>query len=654
MPAYVSTQTGDWNDVNTWGGGGWPNVAADTATISAGHTVYYNVDSAIELGNVTIAATGTLRFLGTLSTRMVLGATRQLIVNGTLELGTVTVPVDEAYTCQIRWNATGGMITIDGNTGRVQMYDDPDYYGGSSEPVQLASAWDAGQTFTIVGDYTTRWKAGQILLVFDGKSCNGSAVQRAKLFTIFSLVLNGSNTDVTIVEAAPGPAWTAVASRGLVWNTSRNIIIGTYYSETTYYFNMDTFAIAWVNFPTTDYSLYSRVGMDRFRGKFIQPALNAALDLDFDGVICHTNTALVYAYRCHFQGLAYSTWYGFNRMYGCTIDWDILGSLYCYQYTQGCIFNGDIIDCSMPFGFNTGWSCDCVINGDLISNGGGLYGLLGDNNVMNGRMMGIYSWLGGFPTRVKIRGSIGWDKQGISMPSFWFDIYLFSGDEEVVFEGAKMPLGGLTAYYWTYSSYLSKAPTSYAIIPSANHNQVQGAHHTYNKFSDIDKNVVVTREGHESSLEITPKLWMRKFPPDTELIWREQNVPVVSQTRSVFVRGAAWGVFPDATELWFEAEYPSGAVINEKTIIKSVQVLSANDVWTELSVTFVPTRIGEVVYRLYFGKYQAAAKIYVDGFLNRTGMRGVACTWWGNSKMNVDYNAGYANPIGGKHVIAVD
>lgn len=38
MAAYTSTQSGDWDDVATWGGGGFP-VNNDTATISVNHTV---------------------------------------------------------------------------------------------------------------------------------------------------------------------------------------------------------------------------------------------------------------------------------------------------------------------------------------------------------------------------------------------------------------------------------------------------------------------------------------------------------------------------------------------------------------------------------------------------------------------------------------
>lgn len=47
MAAFTSTQSGNWNDVNTWGGGGYPFQASatDTATIASGHTVTITADN---------------------------------------------------------------------------------------------------------------------------------------------------------------------------------------------------------------------------------------------------------------------------------------------------------------------------------------------------------------------------------------------------------------------------------------------------------------------------------------------------------------------------------------------------------------------------------------------------------------------------------
>lgn len=64
MAAYTSTQSGNFSDSATWGGGGYPSVNADTFTIVAGHDVTYDVTTALTdgLGACTINAGGTLRF----------------------------------------------------------------------------------------------------------------------------------------------------------------------------------------------------------------------------------------------------------------------------------------------------------------------------------------------------------------------------------------------------------------------------------------------------------------------------------------------------------------------------------------------------------------------------------------------------------------
>lgn len=64
MAAYTSTQSGNFSNPATWGGGGYPNANTDTFTIVAGHEVTYDVTTALSegLGACTVNAGGTLRF----------------------------------------------------------------------------------------------------------------------------------------------------------------------------------------------------------------------------------------------------------------------------------------------------------------------------------------------------------------------------------------------------------------------------------------------------------------------------------------------------------------------------------------------------------------------------------------------------------------
>jgi len=105
MAAYTSSQTGAWDNVDTWGGGGYPQNSGDTATI--GHAV------TAASGNINIGTSGTITInsSGSLvwgSTTMTCGA---IACNGTAILTTGS----GAWTCQGLNGTTGsctGTLTI--------------------------------------------------------------------------------------------------------------------------------------------------------------------------------------------------------------------------------------------------------------------------------------------------------------------------------------------------------------------------------------------------------------------------------------------------------------------------------------------------------------------------------------------------------------
>lgn len=61
MAAYTSTQSGDFNNSATWGGGGWPNADGDTFTVASNTVVTYNVTTPLHggLGSSVVNAGGT-------------------------------------------------------------------------------------------------------------------------------------------------------------------------------------------------------------------------------------------------------------------------------------------------------------------------------------------------------------------------------------------------------------------------------------------------------------------------------------------------------------------------------------------------------------------------------------------------------------------
>ena len=64
MTAYTSSQSGNFSSASTWGGSGFPDTNGDTWTIASGHTVTYDVSSALSSGfeDCTVDAGGRFQF----------------------------------------------------------------------------------------------------------------------------------------------------------------------------------------------------------------------------------------------------------------------------------------------------------------------------------------------------------------------------------------------------------------------------------------------------------------------------------------------------------------------------------------------------------------------------------------------------------------
>lgn len=81
----------------------------------------------------------------------------------------------------------------------------------------------------------------------------------------------------------------------------------------------------------------------------------------------------------------------------------------------------------------------------------------------------------------------------------------------------------------------------------------------------------------------------------------------------MYLYGNGWGSnFPTAAELWLEASYLSSASNANRTIVKSTQVLAANQVWTAFTTSFTPQQEGWVFLSVLLTKYVSGAEVYVD------------------------------------------
>ena len=225
MAAFTSVQTGNWNDGATWGndspgakGTDWPGNAGDTATIANTHVVTYNVSEANALGTVTINSGGELTFHTGMDTLLTLGNV-DFTVNGILKIGTVASPIGAAYTATVdHQSITASSELIAGASSEVHICGDPDYFG-SVHMATLVADWTADQTFTVAGDITGDWNAGDtLILIKDGEF--SSQATDCPIVTIDTIAINGANTDITINEAFPGGTYSIDA---YIFHVERNV-----------------------------------------------------------------------------------------------------------------------------------------------------------------------------------------------------------------------------------------------------------------------------------------------------------------------------------------------------------------------------------------------------------------------------------------------
>jgi hypothetical protein len=607
MAAYTSTQSGNWNDVATWGGGGTPSLAGDTATVSAGHTVTYNVSSTVELGAITV--NGLLKFLETASTKLTLGnVTITVNSGGELRVGDSTTVIGSAYLAELIWNTTSDNangITINAG-GKLTAYGDPAVYGSDSVTT-LAADWNsaATDTFTIVGNYTAKWAVGQEITAH--KYTYGAWGTDTARFTILAITLNGSNTNIQVSGGIPSLG--TFYTKGRVSNVTRNVklyklgastVIGNYNTNRPRILDSNT---------ANNNCNMSNVQITGFYS--IRTLVNFKL---LNSVV--RNSAIVfYIYgtgvlggaQC--SGFIYSVSDPFYVTFSSIISADVYNCSTCFQYSTNASISGDIYGNNIGFGsFNYNLQC----SGNVYSNSTAL----SDSGVIMQKSSRLFknstAITGG--KRVIIYGSIGWDKDGVSAPNT-IDYTFWYGSSSYL-RGAKLPSAGLV-----FSNRNAALELYYrGFLASENHGQVNGAQYRYGAYGDIIRNTATIRTGGaNNSIEVVPlsNCSTIKLLPiiDWKDEWVEFAVPASAQTRTVYIKGEGWTVWPDATELWFEAEYISDATTLGTTIIQTTAVLVDNTTWTAFTINFTPVAAGIVRYRAFLGKYQAASKIYIDNKL---------------------------------------
>jgi hypothetical protein len=606
--AYMAGATaGDWDAGATWGNTGsvkgtdYPGTAADAVNIDGPDTITYNVSEANALGQVDVY--GILSFKKDSNTKMVLGH-QNVNVNGTgeLRIGNDADPIGAAYTAELYFTTTAdnakGLICAAASALNIVGSD----LTGGTLLTYLIADWSSGQTFTVYGDVTVKWAAGQKIIVYRFLNTFQTGVDCYE-YTIASMAANGSDTDITISEAAPGITFRA---GGLVAHMTRNIVIGKM-SATLTMANYNT------NRPTITHAMTS-----------ISNSIATTKHACFVGIVRVTPTT-------------YGKWdftncivRNSNNCFGANGAFWIANSVftdclfvsinYAPQYWVACTVNGGALICSIEFNqvhYGCSFNNFYVVN--HRQNGASVFKNMYGCNIDAVEVVGCHSYFNGTVIGLRVYNSIfGKFRHHANICTPSYDLYAHAVGDSFYFYNCYFTNDPLTVpegSYWASNQSVN--------VSFDNFNNVLGDCRRMTQYYQTKSNGTTVRSGGAAkSLEIYRMDDCRLrtlYEPVFE--WVEWDAPASEQTRSIYIRGGTggaedWSTYPTAAQLFLEAEYYDAAGTTHRAIIASTAVLTDNTTWTQFSVTFTPGRVGHVVYRLRLGVGAASVKLYVDPQLN--------------------------------------
>ena len=588
---YTSIQNGLWDasDVDTWGQGlnVYPQLAGDVVNI--GHTVTYNKVSTVEMGAITINSGGILLFSLSMTTKLTLGHADILIKNGgELRCGTAAGVLPKAYTADLIWDTTADNakgINIE-TGGKLTQYGDPALYG-SVESAILAANWTAGQTFTVVGDLTGKWAVGQIITVHKNPATYGNYNTDVRLFTIASVVLNGSNTDITINEAAPAVTFLAGARVEMI---SRNVRLSKLGANT---------AIGNYN------SLRPRI-YDRNVQANNNCVISNALITGFYGIDSSYNFQLL-------KSPIRNGYYAFYSGAGHTVSGPVYSNNYAFYFGTGHSISGPVY--SNYSGFYSG--AGHTVSGPVYGNNVAFYYCIGLS--VSGPVYSNYS--GFYIGDYIITGKIGFTAGDVAAPNT-IDIYLASGAYPVRLINCKIPTAGLVIT----RNYLGCTSR----VACEHYKQICDAHYVLANFGDIQKIAVGASgsptpptanppSGNSNIIDVQNVQSLCSATSYLEIlrlrIWALANV---SKTYRFYVQSTFVELLTTNFKLY--ADYLSGSSPPAFTTISSTQAIVTRTGTTDWSqyveVTVNPIADGWVDLYVRLMKYESGQAVYLDPEVN--------------------------------------
>lgn len=560
--ALTATQNGPASNAATFGGVGTPTSAGDTFD-TATYDVEWDIDDvATALGGATVSAGGLLWFATDQNTGIFFDATAVLAIasGGELRIGVAGAVLNQAYTAKVHWlqgaSVRNVFTTVPGSI--VNAYGDPDLYG-STKYGELNDNWTAGQTFYVVGDYSSLWVPGQRLWVhkyIDYVSLATDAV----IYTIDTVGAYDSGNDrtpITIVEAAPGVPFNA---GGQIINLARNIeFIDPGSSEAVNGFSGYTERIrAQLAQSSTDYNINMHDcivrGWDRFAAfstNFIARDVvflncesplysDDAADVVADFVSNQRNSR--FSLDSQYQGKFVSSAVGFSQeASGMDISGDIISCANVFSEIKSATVRGKIISCGTVAG-NTN-NRGLLLKSTLLEKNTTIAGMSAGNK----RSM----VLSNCDVDGAVRDLRVYENSGDILP-------LQSGDGD-------------------WQSPDSGFDTIYKMSPNTN-----------------------CADQFAAQMELDPLNSMAAY------------VETGSQTLTFKIWPDGWTVALDQDDILIELNYLDAVSGVTRTTVVTGAGSFANGAWRDLTVTFNPLQDGLVYFNLYLRKYEAGKFVLID------------------------------------------
>jgi hypothetical protein len=373
--AFTSKGTGggNWNLGTTWNktscssgcvaGTDYPGAVGDTFATTGTDTITLNVQITNALGASTIAAGTTLAVSPTVATGLAFGNVN-LTLAGTLNIGTSGTPINASYLSLWQWATTDtshGLAISNG--GVLNVYGDPNYYGGTST-ANLSADWTTGQSFTVTGDFHL-WPVNGRITVHKNTTYSSFSTDTLQ-YTIASASYSSGTglTTITINQTAPAVTF---HSGGQVNFVDRNVqffktgsqypsTIGTYVTNGPQITDSNNSGTHNINVTYCGITGFQQIGF----------AYNAVMS----GAVTSYSNNYGFAYGSGYTltgSYIYSNNYGFFYGSGYTLT----GS-YIYSNNYGFAYGSAFIDPASSIGYTGGGvsatnTTDVVIDGaDII------------------------------------------------------------------------------------------------------------------------------------------------------------------------------------------------------------------------------------------------------------------------------------------------